>query len=360
MPRAPSLPSASGWHMPAEWHPHAACWMAWPGRTAMPDDAERRAVIACLANIAHAVAQCEPLNVLVDPEHMAQARALLPLSATLYAASVDDHWMRDTGPTLLVNRAGDALQGLSWNFNVWGNKPMPNRGADALLPGHVCSHLNIALAHAPIVTEGGALHVDGAGTLLVSRTSILNENRNPGLTQRDAEDVFRHWLGVRHVVWVPGSSLDTITDGHVDAIACFAQPGVVLATDASADEDWGREARENLRALTLARDAQGRAFEIVRLPVPPIDALARAHAGFDDDDLADFACDYVNFYLANGAVIMPAFGVPATDAAAYAMLMQVFDERRVWQVPIAAIARRGGGIHCCTQQQPRVNAATTG
>lgn len=335
--------------MPPEWHPHAACWMAWPGNTVI-DGTRRTNVLMELAHVAHAVARFEPLHVAVDPGYVDEARSALPANATLHPMPVDDHWMRDTAPTFLLD---DALtsHALCWNFNGWGKPALQAIGADARVAERVARAIgaNRPMGHskAPIVAEGGSLLVDGAGTLIVTETSILNENRNPGLTRREAEAVFHHWLGVTHVVWLPGSALDTITDGHVDGIACVVRPGVLLATGADGDHAWAREARENLRALLLARDARGRHFDIGLLRAPDFDALP---ADLAND--ADFAPEYVNFYLPNGGVVMASFGDAVADAHARDIVQQAFADRRVVQLPLRAIARRGGGIHCCTQQQP--------
>ncbi|WP_338298906.1 agmatine deiminase family protein [Pandoraea sputorum] len=337
------------WRMPPEWHPHAACWMAWPGDSVVPA-AQRRPLMAELALIARAIAPFEPLRVAVDPKRLDEARRALPDTATLYPMPVDDHWMRDTGPTFLLD---DALtpHALCWNFNGWGKPCMQCIAADAKVAQCVARALDertpMTTSLAPIVAEGGSLLVDGDGTLIVTETSILNENRNPGLTRGEAEAVFRHWLGVTKVVWLPGSALDTITDGHIDGIASFVRPGVLLASGAEGGDEQAREMRENLKALLLARDARGRHFDIGLLRAPDFDALPV--------DLAsdpDFAPEYVNFYLPNGGVVMSAFGDAKADAHAREIVQQAFPERRVVQLPLNAVARRGGGIHCCTQQQP--------
>ena len=337
--------AAGRWRMPPEWHPHAACWMAWPSHTVM-SGARRHEVVGELGRMAHAIAHFEPLHVAVDPHHLDEARRLLPANATLHPMPVDDHWMRDTGPTFVLDDAG-ALHALGWNFNGWGQKIRPMPDADPKLAKRVALALDVATTSMPLVAEGGSWHVDGEGTLIVTQTSVLNPNRNPGLTRREAEDVFRHWLGATHVVWLPGSWLDAITDGHVDGIASFVRPGVLLATGADGHDEWAREARENLRALRLARDARGRHFEIGLLPCIDFDALPAAVA-----DDPDFAPEYVNFYLPNGGVVMASFGDPAADAQARDIVQQAFPDRHVAQVPLRGIARRGGGIHCCTQQQP--------
>ncbi|AKM30678.3 hypothetical protein AB870_12020 [Pandoraea faecigallinarum] len=335
--------------MPPEWHPHAACWMAWPGNTVI-DGTKRRQVLDDLARIAHAIALFEPLRVAVDPEHLDEAHRALPANATLHPIPVNDHWMRDTGPTFLLD---DALtpHALCWNFNGWGKPALQAIDADVHVAARVARAIAvdtpIGCSHAALVAEGGSLLVDGEGTLIATETSILNENRNPGLTRREAEAVFRHWLGVTQIVWLPGSTLDAITDGHVDGIASFVRPGALLATGADGDHEWAREARENLRALLLARDAKGRHFDIGLLRAPDFDALPAVLA-----DDPDFAPEYVNFYLPNGAVVMASFGDATADAHARAVVQQAFPARRIVQLPLCAIAKRGGGIHCCTQQQP--------
>ncbi|GAB3629578.1 Agmatine deiminase [Pandoraea terrae] len=351
MTRAFPAAGATRWRMPAEWTPHAGCWMGWPCPSAIPDAVERDAVLTAFAAIAYAIAAYEPLHVVAASEYMQDARAALPASATLHALPLDDLWLRDTGPTFLVDGHGGSLA-LSWNFNNWGEKPMSCSGADRPLAHRLAVEAGVAVRHAPIVAEGGSLHVDGDGTLLVTETSILNENRNPGLTHQEAEAVFRHWLGVEKVVWLPGSWIDTITDGHIDGIACFVKPGVLLASGETDDgsaigREAAKEARENLRALQLARDARGRGFEIATLNGPE---MLPGDAAENDD----FSAEYVNFYMANGGIVMPAFGDAKADAAARETISRAFPDRTVTQIRIDAIARRGGGIHCCTQQQPVV------
>ncbi|MFJ2994376.1 agmatine/peptidylarginine deiminase [Pandoraea sp. NPDC087047] len=348
-PNATDTNAIGHWRMPPEWHPHRACWLAWPGGTVIPS-AEREEVIGELMRMAHAIALFEPIHVAVDPDYLDEARRALPPAATLYPMPVGDHWMRDTGPTFVLD-AAHTPHALSWNFNGWGQKTTPISEADATVAQGVakalCADTPIGSSCAPIVAEGGSLLVDGEGTLIVTETSILNENRNPGLTRREAESVFRHWLGVTNVVWLPGSALDTITDGHVDGIASFVRPGVLLATVADVGDDWVRETRENLKALLLARDARGQHFEIGLLRTPDFDALPP-----DVANDPDFAPEYVNFYLPNGGVVMASFGDTRSDAHARSIVQQAFPERRIVQMPLRAIARRGGGIHCCTQQQP--------
>ena len=337
-------PPAS-WHMPPEWVKHSRCWMAYPSAHMgwAEDLADLRRTIASLA---WAIRRFEPVCVVVCAVDEQAARSDLGPSIDLLVIDVDDLWMRDTGPTFLVKAGGGAgeanLAGSVWGFNAWGEK-FPGHVADRSLAQRLLTALDVTAYPAPIITEGGALHVDGEGTLLVTETSVLNDNRNPGLTKTEAEEIFRHWLGVTQVIWLPGSRIETVTDGHIDGFACFTRPGQVLAelpgSDTAGD---ATEMKENLRALRLARDAKGRSLEIGLLYRPAEIASA-----------TDRFCDcYINFYIANGGVVMPRFNVPAADQAAAAMVAKAFPDRTVIQVDIAAIAEGGGGIHCSTQQQP--------
>jgi agmatine deiminase len=206
--------------------------------------------------------------------------------------------------------------------------------------------LGAAPYRADLVCEGGALHCDGEGTILSTEQCLLNPNRNPGRTRGDVETQLKHYLGAHHVVWLGGGFSDTETDGHIDNIACFAQPGrVVLGIPAKNHPD--RAAVEDARArLKDARDAKGRAFEIVELPQPR--RLRRSWNG------ALLPMSYVNFYLANGALIMPAFD-DAGDEPARTILAQCFPGRDIMQIDALDIVAGGGGIHCITQQEPLVS-----
>ncbi len=333
------IPEA-GWHMPAEWAPHERCWMAFPSTTA-EWGADLPEVRRDIASLAKTIRRFEPVSVVVAPADIAVAQAMLGPEIDLQVMAVNDLWMRDTGPTFLVNGQG-GLAAAVWRFNVWGEKNSGYRD-DRNLAGRLTAARGIDAYPAPITTEGGALHVDGAGTLMVTETSVLNENRNPGLTKAEAEKIFKYWLGVGHVIWLPGCRTETVTDGHIDGFACFARPGIALAelpgNETAAD---GPEMRENYRALQLAKDAKGRALEI-GLMHRPAEVASRS----------DTFCDcYINFYVANGGIVMPGFGIPEADRRAAETVAKAFPGRQVAQISIKAIAEGGGGIHCSTQQQP--------
>lgn len=197
----------------------------------------------------------------------------------------------------------------------------------------------------PLANEGGAIHVDGEGTLITTESVLLNANRNPGLSKAEIEALFARLLGVTRTIWLSGDPdrvTGDMTDGHVDGVCAFARPGALLL-DATRDTTsaYAEVVRENRRALELALDARGRRFELIEL--------------FDAGEVAPeegvFCASYTNFYIANGAIIMPAYGVAADDAAA-ATLARAFPAREVVPVRIDHLAHGGGGVHCITQQQP--------
>lgn len=336
-------PREAGYRMPAEWSPHARCWMAWPSRRDLWEGAfggslerTQRAYLA----VAQAVRRFEPVTFLVHPDRLESARRVCGPDIELVALPIDDAWARDSGPSFL-RHAGHGLAGTAWRFNAWGDKHRPY-DQDARLAARLLEHLDTPCYRSPLFLEGGALHVDGEGTVLTTESVVLNNNRNPGLDKRDAERELCEALGASRVIWLPGDPDDAETDGHVDALACFARPGMVIhAAHPDPAHPRARVLEENRRALARARDAAGRALELVPL-----------HEAADAEATSEVFCtSYVNFYLADGAVVAPAYGVP-TDRQAQATLQRVFPERRVVLVDVRDIAPGGGAIHCITQQQP--------
>jgi agmatine deiminase len=331
----------AGWHMPAEWEPHRRCWMSYPN-TGSAWESELPKVRADVLALARAIRQFEPVTLILATEDAAAVRDAVSGEIELLALAVNDLWMRDIGPTFLTKR-GEGVTAALWRFNVWGEKFPGDYEDDRHLNRHLVDAIGTTAYPAPIVTEGGALMVDGEGTLLTTESAILNDNRNPGLTKMEAERIFQDWLGVTKVIWLPGSHTETITDGHIDGFACFSAPAKLLAelpaSEAAVDF---KEMAENLRVLQLATDAKGRDLEI---------GLLRRPSSVASD--SPYFCDsYVNFYIANGGIVMPRFGEQKADTAAAEMVARAFSGRQVVQIAIDAIAAGGGGIHCSTQQQP--------
>lgn len=335
-------PAEAGYRMPAEWERHACCWMSWPSRADQWVDGLAGAQ-KTYAAVARAIRCYEPVRMVAESPSVEDARAQCGADIEMIALPIDDPWMRDSGPTFLT-RADGALAGTAWRFNSWGGKS-PEYAENARLAGRVLSLAAAPVYQSSLCLEGGGIHTDGAGTVITTESVALNPNRNPGLTKAAAEQELRHALGATQVIWLPGdpeSVYTDITDGHVDGLVSFVKPGVVIyESDPSATGSVLRLAADNRRALETAVDASGRRLQIISMD----DAyeVQTAH------DL--FSRSYVNFYIANGGIVMPKFGVPG-DARALAVIRAAFPEREVVQIDITQLASGGGGIHCITQQQP--------
>ena len=337
---------SNGWWMPAEWARHAATWMVWPHNQALWETTwgvTLAQVQQDFARVANAIARFEPVKMIVDPSAVAGAKALCGLGIELIEQAVNDSWCRDSGPTFVCHpQLGTA--GVSWRFNAWGGKSAHD--LDESLARRVLNNLGLACFGTPLSNEGGAIHVDGEGTLITTESVLLNPNRNPGVSKAEIEDIFTRLLGIKKTIWLPGDPdyvTGDMTDGHVDGVCAFARPGVLLV-DATHDQGsvYADVVRENRRALALATDAQGRRFEMLEL-YEATDAV--------DTEAEVFCASYTNFYIANGAIIMPAYGI-AADQVAAEVLAQAFPGREIVPVQINHLAHGGGGVHCITQQQP--------
>ncbi len=336
-------------HMPGEWHPHRRCWMAWPAGTRLWGEKTPEAHAAFVA-VARAIGRFEPVRMLANPEDAPTARRLLDGVAEVIEVAYDDSWLRDTGPSFVIDGQG-GIAGTDWVFNGWGERQPHAR--DAALAGWMLEREGIARRPSALVNEGGAIHVDGEGTLLAVETTILNQNRNPDLTHVEIERELCAATGAEKVIWLPGG-LDgdygpVGTDGHIDTVACFARPGLVLAqvTRDPADSDY-KTLQENLQALKAATDAKGRTLDVVEIAQP-----ARRE---DEATGGRLPMSYVNFYLAGvpggkQGLVLPVYDDPA-DAPAIATLQAVFPDREIVTVPGTILFEGGGGVHCITQQEP--------
>lgn len=344
-----STPRDLGFRMPAEWTPHRRCWMIWPGADSVYHADPGRARLA-FADVAHSIARFEPVSMWTNATDIAGARELLGEGVTIVEGVSTDCWMRDTGPTFLVDGEG-ALGAVDWTFNGYGGKYgrwEVDDGIAAAVAGSSGAEGRKGSGGAQIfrsrlVNEGGAIHVDGEGTVLITEDVLLNLNRNPGYSKASVERLLRDHLGVETVIWLPhGLVQDTDTDGHVDTVAIFARPGVVVAQVSGDRSDPNHDRlRLNLERLRAARDARGRAFEIVEVVEPKAMVV----------DGERLSLSYVNLYLANGGLVAPVFDVPE-DEAALAVLGDAFPDRALVTVPSVHIFRGGGGIHCISQQEP--------
>lgn len=324
--------------MPAEWVPHVRTWMMWPSRAEVWDSlSETR---ANYVDVAHAIRDFEPLSMVVRAEDMAKARNMLGADIDLLVHPIDDSWARDAGPCFLMDKAGNRA-GAAFEFNAWGAKYAPYDGDNSVAEA-ILSNTGLQVFRSDLVAEGGGISVDGEGTILTTESCFPNANRNPDWSRDAIEAELIGMLGGEKVIWLPGNVEETETDGHVDGIAVFVAPGVVMVQDSGPkDHYWHDIHAANLAALEGQSDARGRPLRLIRVP----DA---SEIQVEGEEICD---SYVNSYICNGGVIMPKYGLSEDD-----LVREIFEEllpdRRVVQVDISSIAIGGGGIHCITQQEP--------
>ncbi|MFJ4295538.1 agmatine/peptidylarginine deiminase [Curtobacterium sp. NPDC089689] len=335
------------WRMPAETAPQDRTWMAFPrpGATLGDDAASADAARTAWATTANTIAEYQPVTVVVDPVARADAARLLSGAVDVLEASLDDFWMRDIGPTFVLGDDG-RLGAVDWVFNGWGANAWSTWTRDARIAATVAETAGAERIPSLLVNEGGAIHVDGRGTVLVTETVQLDPRRNPYADHARVEEELARTIGASEVVWLPrGLTRDYDglgTRGHVDMVATFAAPDVLLLhAQPDADHPDHLVMPQVRAALERVTDAA-----IVELPAPA--TLA------DGDGPVDW--NYVNHVVMNGAVIACAFGEPAADDRARGILADVYPGREVRSVDAREVFARGGGLHCITQQQPSVGA----
>jgi agmatine deiminase len=356
-----TTPAADGFWMPGEFEPHSGCWMLWPEQAGLWRLAAKPAQRE-FASVATAIATGEPVTVGVSRDQFVNARAMLPDAIRVVEMSSNDAWMRDVGPTFVVDKKRN-VRGVDWHFNAWGGL---NGGLyfpwdqDDLVARKVLEMEGRDRYRAPLILEGGSIHVDGEGTLITTEECLLNPNRNPHLDKGQLEIYLHEYLGVSSVVWLVKGVVNDETDGHVDNLCSFVRPGEVALTwtDNKRDPQY-RVSQDAYERLMESRDAQGRRFKIHKLPHPG--PLFRTKQEAQDVDAAEgaapreagerLAASYVNFYIGNSTVVMPLVD-PKTDKAAAKIVKRLFPERRVIGVQAREILLGGGNIHCITQQVP--------
>jgi len=332
--------------MPAEWVTHTRTFISWPVQASMCHPEDFEAVCLGYAEIIQAIAEFELITVVANSADLEKHSGLFQNQRIeCLAIEHNDAWLRDNGPTFLVNDLGD-VSGVNWKFNSWGGKYAP-WDLDDLVAPQILKSCGLKRFDAPLVMEGGSLHVDGEGTLLTTEECLLNPNRNPELTKEQIEAELKKFLNIRKVVWLKNGLDGDETDGHVDNIACFAAPGKILMQVCNDPEDPNYAiTRENLKILSRETDALGRKFEVIPIQQPP--KLCDTETG------KRYTLSYLNFYFVNGGLILPAFGGRAkeSDRLAAQVLGELYPERRIRMVNGMAIIREGGNVHCTTQQMP--------
>jgi agmatine deiminase len=335
------------WVMPHEGERHERLWLAWPtqgytlGDTAEQAETARRTWAA----VANAAAAFEPVTVVVHPRDARIASRHLDSQIEIRVREIDDAWIRDTGPTFVRDDTG-RLGAVTWVFNGWGQQEWASWEHDSTLATDVAGWTGATRVASELVNEGGGIHVDGMGTVLVTQTVQLDPMRNRGRSRADVEAELARTIGATHVVWLPrGLTRDSGTygtRGHVDIVATIPEPGRLLLHDQRDGGHPDHSVSAEVRAvLAAAVDARGKPFEIVDLPAPTVLRDAEGYVDYS----------YVNHVLVNGGVLACAFADPQ-DAEAAAILRDAYPGREVVAIDARPLFARGGGIHCITQQQP--------
>ncbi len=329
--------------MPAEWEKHERTLMEWPVRASLiwPEDYYK--VCAGTAEVAKAISQFESVTMIVNDDTAKEAEALCGDDVEYLTIPHNDAWCRDNGPTFLVDKE-KRLSAVNWRFNAWGGKYFPFDLDNEVAPD-VLKYFQIPYFDAPIIAEGGSIHVDGEGTLLTTQECLLNPNRNAHLSKGQIEEEIKRYLNISRIIWLNRGLDGDETDGHVDNVACFVRPGVVLIQTCydPTDPNCGIT-KENMQILRESTDASGRKLEIIEIPQPP----KRYYRG------ERLTLSYLNFYIVNGGIILPAFGGDAeqADKRAADVIREVFPDRRIVTVDGMALITEGGNVHCITQQMP--------
>ncbi|MDF2843908.1 MAG: aguA [Herbinix sp.] len=331
------------YYMPAEWEAHERTLIEWPVSKSLVWPENYNEVCKGYAAVANAISEFEKVTMIVNEESIEDAKNLCNTTVELLTIPHSDAWCRDNGPTFLWNNE-KKLSAVNWKFNAWGERFKPYDLDNEVAP-KVLEYLKVPYRNAPIVLEGGSIHVDGEGTLLTTKECLLNINRNPHLTQDEIETEVKRHINVTKTLWLNHGLDGDETDGHVDNVACFAKPGVILIQTCDDPSDPNYEiSKENLDILRNETDARGRKLQIIEIPQPPIRYYKEVR----------LTLSYLNFYFVNNGIILPVFGGDAseTDYQAEEILKQVFPERKIVTVDGMALIKEGGNVHCITQQMP--------
>lgn len=334
--------NSSQFHMPEESKPHLRTFMQWPvSRIVHPDHVFLEMLQQSIADIANTITQFEPVVMLIDTKYEASARKKLSSDIEIWNIPTDDLWARDSGPAFVVNSSNEMAIS-HFNFNGWGDKQVHRN--DGKIAAKISERLKLPLLDNGLVGEPGGVESDGEGTLIAHESSWVNENRNKG-SKAEVGNMLLKTLGAKKIIWAPGVKGADITDYHIDSLARFSEPGVILIQmpDKIDPEDpWSVSAFETFDILKEATDAQGKKFELVTVFEPKNTRVTST----------DFVASYVNYYVCNGAVIAAQFGDKKADGNAKAILQDLYPDRKIITLNVDPVGEVGGGIHCATQQQP--------
>ena len=360
-----STPKKDGYRMPGEFEHHTGTWMLWPERH---DNWRNGAKPAqqTFSKVAKAIAQFEPVTMCANPEQYENARAMLADSKQIRVVEMtsNDSWIRDCGPTFVVNNEGD-VRAVNWDFNAWGGLydglyfPWDQ---DPLVALKVCE-IERVVSYKPdhFVLEGGSIHVDGEGTVMVTESCLLSPGRNPKLTKNQIEEILSEYLNVEKIIWLKEGMDPNETNGYIDDVACYVRPGEVACiwTDDQKDPFY-QLAHDAYDLLSGTVDAKGRNLKVYKLNLPqkPIRITLEEAEGVENVEgtlprKEGNLCpgSYINFLIVNNGLIVPQFG-DKNDALALRQVQEMFPDRKVVGVLTREVVLGGGNIHCITQQQP--------
>ncbi len=347
-PDTAATPSALGFRMPAEWEPHEATWLSWPRRDGIsfPDSYER--IVPALCAMVHALGDSERVNINVcDAEHEALVRFHLTKTRAqshhvrFFHIPTNEPWCRDHGPIFITRAESPRIAILDWGYNAWGWK-YPPFDDDDVVPTLIGEALGLPVYEPGMVLEGGSIDVNGAGTLLTTKSCLLNPNRNPELTQKEIEQRLCEYLGVKSILWLGDGIEGDDTDGHVDDITRFVDHSSVVTAVEEDETDANHEPlRANLDLLRTMEVEDGTPLAVHALPMPR--KIVR--------DGQRLPASYANFYIGNKVVLLPVFG-DAHDKWAVAVLQKAFPGRRIVPIDCRELIWGLGAFHCLTQQQP--------
>ena len=328
--------------MPAEWEAHEQCWMMWPTGLDLDRYPHTERMQKGYAAAANAISQFETVTIVANDSDTEECRNLIDQSVRVHNLQIDDSWCRDTGPTFITD--GKKLGGVDWKFNNYGESLGPDYLNDQKLAKEITKITSSDYFDAPIVLEGGGIHTDGKGTLMITEDVLLDPKRNPGLDKKEAEKILSNYLGVEQFIWLIAALEYDDTGGHIDNLACFAPDNVIIAlTEEDPEDSTYDRLKGNLSRLSGANAINGKAYEIVKIDQPSYDSFLNER----------LPMSYINFYIANNGIVMPVFN-DVKDADAIEKIQNVFKNKSVVTVPGRPIVEGGGCVHCITQQQPLI------
>jgi len=341
-------PKDSSYFMPAEWSEHECCWMQWPTVMTPSEEAVSWSHFDLdkgrinWANVANSILKFEKVKMIVHPDDIDSANKLLNPNIDVITLEINDAWCRDSGAIFLLDKNNN-LGGVDSDFNCWGykiNYELDDKVAQFMIDSSKAKYFKNDM-----VLEGGSIHVDGEGTLITTEQCLLHENRNPHLSKEEIENNLKDNLGVKKIIWLKHGT-DEGTNGHVDNVACFVKPGTVMAMTCNDKNDtYYDRLNENLEILKTATDSLDRRLEVIEMEMSYKRLIP------NDDE----PCSYINYYIANGGIVLPIFHDEKADENAINIIQTAFPDRKIECVDGLDILLGGGGVHCITQQQPKAN-----